>query len=92
MKGEYSFFKIFTYPIAYLSCFFRISVLFFNAFSANISLVLLSLARYTFPNAPDPTYLITSNDAIPILISSAIVEKFYFFPFDAKLDVLDFYF
>ena len=67
MKGENIFFKILASPIAYLSCFFKIKLLFFNAFNANNYFVRLNLARKTLPNEPDPTSLIISKEPIPIL-------------------------
>lgn len=78
MNGEDNFLRMFASPTAYFKCFLAIRVLFLNALRANIYFVRRSLALNTFPKEPDPISLIISNEDIPTLQSSAIVEKFYF--------------
>ena len=67
MNGEFNFLRTVAYPIAYFSCFFAIKALFFTAFNAKIYFDLKNLAKNTFPNDPDPNYLMISKDEIPIL-------------------------
>ena len=90
IKGDDNLFKESTYLIAYLSCFLIINALFFNAFKANNYLVFVSLAKNTLPNDPLPNYLIISNDEIPILTSSAIVEKFLLPSYELFLLLFDY--
>lgn len=79
MKGWSHYFKMFASVIAYFNCLLAINYFFFSAFIAYKTPVSIFLTKKTFPKAPEPNFLIISNDLKLTLLSVNKEASIYWF-------------